>query len=120
MITIRVAQDFSRHPAGRLKSDGPFSGELFRQKLLVPALRAGERLLIVLDGARGYGSSFLEEAFGGLVRKEGFSNEQVEKALAFESEDASLTEEIREYIHDAKPEASVAMKAASDSKALAR
>lgn len=104
MITIRVAQDFSRHPAGRFRADGPFSGELFRQKFLVPALRAGERMLIVLDGARGYGSSFLEEAFGGLVRKEGFDREVVERSLDFESEDRSLTEEIREYIHDAVPD----------------
>lgn len=104
MITIRVAQDFSRHPAGRTKADGPFSGEHFRQKFLVPALRANERLLIVLDGARGYGSSFLEEAFGGLVRKEGFPREVVESSLDIQSADVSLEAEIREYIHDAIPE----------------
>ncbi len=104
MITIRIAQDFSRHPAGRFRTDGPFNGELFRQKYLVPALKAGERLLIVLDGARGYGSSFLEEAFGGLVRKEGFPRELVERSLDFQSKDRSLTEEIREYIQDAIPE----------------
>jgi len=107
MITIRVAQDFSRHPAGRTKSDGPFSGELFRQKFLVPALRAGERLLVILDGARGYGSSFLEEAFGGLVRKEGFPRELVEQSLEIQSADVSLTAEIREYIHEAIPEGGV-------------
>lgn len=104
MITIKVAQQFSRHPAGRTASDGPNSGELFRQKFLVPALRAGERLLIILDGARGYGSSFLEEAFGGLVRKEGFPRDVVEKSLEIQSSDASLAAEIREYIHDAIPE----------------
>jgi hypothetical protein len=104
MITIRVAQDFSRHPAGRFRTDGPFSGELFRQTFLVPALRGGERLLVILDGARGYGSSFLEEAFGGLVRKEGFARDVVEKSLDIQSADASLTEEIFEYIHDAIPE----------------
>jgi hypothetical protein len=104
MITIRVAQDFSRHPAGRTRADGPFSGELFRQKFLVPALKAGERLLVVLDGARGYGSSFLEEAFGGLVRKEGFPRDVVEKALEIQSADVSLEAEIREYIHEAIPE----------------
>lgn len=107
MITISVANDFSRHPAGRFLADGPFSGEAFRKRFLVPALRAGERLLIVLDGARGYGSSFLEEAFGGLVRKEGFPREVVESSLDFQSEDRSLTEEIREYIHDAVPDPAV-------------
>ncbi|WP_236862293.1 STAS-like domain-containing protein [Burkholderia contaminans] len=104
MITIRVAQEFSRHPAGRFRSDGPYSGELFREKFLAPALRAGERLLVILDGARGYGSSFLEEAFGGLVRKEGFARDMVERALDIESADSSLKAEILEYIHDAVPE----------------
>ena len=104
MITIRVAQDFSRHPAGRTRADGPFSGEFFRQKFLVPGLRSGERLFIILDGARGYGSSFLEEAFGGLIRKEGFTRDLVERSLDFQSEDSSVTQEIKEYIHDAIPE----------------
>ncbi|MDR5647935.1 STAS-like domain-containing protein [Burkholderia cenocepacia] len=104
MITIRVAQDFSRHPAGRFRSDGPYSGELFREKFLTPALRAGERLRVILDGARGYGSSFLEEAFGGLVRKEGFARDMVERSLDIESADSSLKAEILEYIHEAVPE----------------
>ena len=37
---------------------------LLRQLKKKPA----EDLTVVLDGAEGYGSSFLEEAFGGLIR----------------------------------------------------
>ena len=71
MGVIRVA-DRCPYPGGRYISDGPFSGEAFRDEILLPALLAsiatGQRLQVVLDGVPGYGSSFLEEAFGGLVR----------------------------------------------------
>ena len=66
--TIDIAKDFSAFPAGRLITDGPFSGARFRDELLVPALKESDEVQVIIDGAKGYGSSFLEEAFGGLVR----------------------------------------------------
>lgn len=72
MTKLRVA-DYASSPGGRFMSDGDFSGEWFREQILVPALLAAkdksEKLEVELDGTSGYGSSFLEEAFGGLVRK---------------------------------------------------
>jgi hypothetical protein len=50
-----------------------------------------------LDGARGYGSSFLEEAFGGLIRV-GFSADNVLSRFELKSQDESLVEEIKGYI----------------------
>ena len=97
MITIRIASDFSRHPAGRLSSDGPFSGEAFRRKFLEPNLGKNEEIIIEMDGARGYGSSFLEEAFGGLVRK-GFAKELIKSKISFKAANPSLRQEIIEYI----------------------
>lgn len=70
---INISKDFSTHPAGRYPTDGPFSGETFRKKHLVPALKKCDRIEVILDGTRGYPSSFLEEAFGGLVRSERYS-----------------------------------------------
>jgi STAS-like domain of unknown function (DUF4325) len=96
MLNINVAREFSRYPAGRLISDGPFSGEAFR-KMLLPILRAGDKVTVELDGVRGYGSSFLEEAFGGLVRS-GFTPAQVKELVVLESKDESLKEEITDYI----------------------
>jgi hypothetical protein len=96
-MIINVAKDFSRYPAGRYISDGPYSGELFREKHLLPVIQAGGKAIIELDGARGYGSSFLEEAFGGLTRKS-FSPETIKKAFTLKSDDKSLIEEIEEYI----------------------
>lgn len=65
---IEIAKDFSKTPAGRYRSDGPASGERFREDFLVPKLKIDPVVVILLDGAAGYPSSFLEEAFGGLIR----------------------------------------------------
>lgn len=68
MAEIRIAKDYSRYPGGRYRRLGKYSGEEFRDDILVPALRDDEEVRVVLDGTEGYGSSFLEEAFGGLIR----------------------------------------------------
>ncbi|MBZ9885120.1 STAS-like domain-containing protein [Mesorhizobium sp. CA10] len=67
--TINILRDFSRTPGGRYYTDGPASGQKFRQELLIPTLAKNDRVIIEMDGTRGYPSSFLEEAFGGLVRE---------------------------------------------------
>lgn len=98
---INIARDFSRYPVGRYEGDGPYSGETFRKNFLLPGLAtAGSSLIVEFDGARGYGSSFLEEAFGGLVRA-GISAEALFKRIQFRSSDKSLIEEIEGYVRDA-------------------
>jgi hypothetical protein len=91
MTTIDVGKDFSRTPGGRYISDGPYSGQLFRQRLLLPALRAAvaknDRVTVVLDGPRGYLSSFIEEAFGGLVRQERFTHDVLKRCLDIRVQD---------------------------------
>lgn len=97
---INIERDYSRYPAGRYETDGPYSGEKFREKLLIPALERGkEKVRIDLDGARGYGSSFLEEAFGGLVRC-GYSAGTIFERFEFNSQDHTLIQEIIGYIND--------------------
>lgn len=70
---INIAAEFSKTPGGRYRTDGPASGEEFRESVLIPALRENATIVIELDGTRGYPSSFLEEAFGGLVRRQHWS-----------------------------------------------
>jgi hypothetical protein len=81
--------DFSRYPAGRTDNDGPFNGTKYRTEYLVPALQAAivahDKLRVRLDGVRSFGSSFLDEAFAGLVRYEGFSVEQLAGILEIEA-----------------------------------
>lgn len=95
---ISIAEDFSPSPAGRFRTDGPFPGEAFRDDLLLPKLKENDELLVVLDGTSGFGSSFLEEAFGGLVRK-GFKESELRSKLRFESSRPSYESRIWNYIH---------------------
>lgn len=98
VLSFNVAEDFSRYPAGQYLTDGPNSGERFRKTVLIPAIQNKVRLLLELDGVRGYGSSFLEEAFGGLIR-DGYSLSTINQVLILKSEDPSLIHEIQEYIN---------------------
>lgn len=69
---IDIARDFSDIPGGRFPSDGPYNGQDFRDRFLAPALEQGQ-VEVVMDNTEGFGSSFLEEAFGGLVRRYAFA-----------------------------------------------
>ena len=102
--TITIAKQYSREPAGRFLADGPHSGERFREDYLVPALKQYDTVTIDLDGTEGYGSSFLEEAFGGLVRLRGFKAADLHKRLVLISnEDESIPIEIWDYIDSGVP-----------------
>lgn len=79
--TIRIADDFSRFPVGRDENDGEYNGEKFRKDFLVPSLNENDEVTVYLDGPKGYGSSFLEEAFGGLIRREGFQKSDIKNRL---------------------------------------
>ncbi len=84
-MTIDLANDYSPYPAGRSDLDGPFNGERFRKSVLAPAIREAERrhgtVVVDIDGVRTFGSSFLEEAFGGLIRSEGMSPKRLRESL---------------------------------------
>ncbi|MGL4844123.1 MAG: STAS-like domain-containing protein [Aeromonas veronii] len=69
MKTIIIGRQFSDDPSGRFYTDGNGSGEEFREEILVPALRKHGRIEIdISTDVEGYGSSFLSEAFGGVVK----------------------------------------------------
>lgn len=103
--TIKVSKDFSEEPYGRYYSDGEFSGERFREEFVLPALRECDKVVIDLDGSEGYNSSFLEECFGGLVRKHNLSPIEIKLKLELIStEDESYLDEIQQYIDEAMPE----------------
>lgn len=97
-----VASEFSPFPAGRNVSDGPYSGEGFRNGVLVPIIVSKKRTALILDEVEGFGSSFLEEAFGGLIRECNFSSDDIEAYIEMRTTDELLLEEIRQYIKDAQ------------------
>ncbi|MGD1007103.1 MAG: STAS-like domain-containing protein [Ignavibacteriaceae bacterium] len=103
-IYISIAEDFSRTPGARYYTDGPKSGEEFRETVLEKYFddSTDERIIEVnLDDVRGYTTSFLEETFGGLVRK--YGKEIVKKRLKIMAKKRILYKEKAEmYIENAK------------------
>ena len=99
-----VAKDFSRTPGPRRRAEGKFSGEEFLdmlKKRYVEAVENKSVLIIDLDGAAGYATSFLEAAFGGLARE--FDQEEVQQTLQIKSdEEPDLIDEIGRYITEAR------------------
>lgn len=101
MKTVYV-KDFTEFPGPRFTALGPSSGEEFRDSILIPSINEeGGAVAVNLDETMGYGSSFLEEAFGGLIRK-GISKEIAIKIgeNIVSLEDPSLIDEIKSYIDD--------------------
>lgn len=78
---IDIGKDYCMTPAGRHRLDGEYSGQRFLEEYLLPLLRENQHLTIVLDSARGYGSSFLEEAFGGLIRHGHYTESEVHSKI---------------------------------------
>ncbi len=97
-MIINIARDFSRFPAGRYVSDGPYSGEAFRNDHLLPALKDAHKVIVELDGARGYGSSFLEEAFGGAVRTKLIAPEKFAALEIISKSDPALEAVVKQFI----------------------
>ena len=105
-MKINIAVDFSRIPGARYPEEGDFSGQEFRQTILLPklqeAIKKKELLTINLDGTAGLGTSFLEESFGGLIRVDKFDIESLKNTLEFISEeDPDYITEIWSYINEA-------------------
>ncbi|WP_158235508.1 STAS-like domain-containing protein [Caulobacter sp. FWC2] len=68
-VVVNVADKFGRFAAGRYRSDGPSSGQEFREEIAEPALAGGADVVLNMDGMLAFPASFLDEAFGGLVRE---------------------------------------------------
>ena len=105
-INLKVVE-FSKVPGSRERDEGRYahSGEEFREDYLVPkyeeAIAKKVKLIIDLDGTIGYGTSWLEEVFGGLVRM--YNLEDVKSTIEFISkEEPYLIEDIKHYIEDAE------------------
>jgi len=74
METLKISKIFSSTPGPRSRKEGSFSGQQFREEILAPAIKKAidnnEILIVNIDGTAGYGPSFIEESFGGLIRED--------------------------------------------------
>lgn len=109
-MKIKIAKDFSKSPGPRYRNEGRYSGEEFRETVLSPkvveAIRTSEQLIIDFDGTYGFGTSFLEEAFGGLIRIDNLSLQDLMRVIKFISiEEPDLIDEVNRYLNDAAREA---------------
>lgn len=101
-MTIIFVKNFSTTPGARYRKLGKASGEEFRDDVLVPAIENNPNLIVNLDGVRGYGSSFLDEAFAGLVRLKMFSTDVIEKVVSnIQTENPYWKQEIQTYVDEA-------------------
>lgn len=104
--TINVLKDFSDDPWGRDESENPISsGKKFRIELLKENFKKFEHIvvdfsdLIVIPD-----SSFLGEAFIGLVKKEGYSYEDVAKKITILPAESIYSNTVAQMLNDAKRE----------------
>lgn len=110
---LRIATEFSATPGPRNRMEGEFSGEAFLETLLRPrfldARQADQQLLVDLDGADGYPTSFLEESFGGLAMD--FGSKEVLRIVQIKCDDEPyLIDEIKGYIREASSATPIAVR----------
>lgn len=90
--------DYSQSPGPRYCVQGDDSGEDFYHKklnvLFADAYKENAILVVTLDGADGYASSFLDEAFGNLVYD--FGIDAVREHLKIISNDEDIWKEMIE------------------------
>lgn len=104
MIVINVAKDFSKTPFGRYQVDSPSSAEKFRDDILIPTLLNNPSEQVIVDFSNvmvGLGSSFLEEAFGGLIRKNVLPYSEIKQRLKIISKLPIYEEQINKFMNSA-------------------
>lgn len=103
---FKISEKFSATPGPRYITEGDWSGELLRttilKRVVMEAISSGEKITIDLDGTAGFGTSFLEEVFGGLIREDKLRISDLQKVLYFKSnEEPYLIDDIKEYMEEA-------------------
>ena len=102
-MIIDVAKVFSPFPFGRYLTDGQNSATRFREEVLKQALATtDDEIEINFSHVKiGVGSSFLEEAFGGLVR-EGFDADELKHRIKIVGGMAAYPSQVIRFVERAK------------------
>lgn len=97
---ISIAKDFNYLVGLRYKKQSSFSGEEFRDNYIVPIFDKYDTIYINLDGTGGLTASFLDEVFGGLVKKYTY-NKVINKIGLISNEDNTIICDIKKYMIEA-------------------
>lgn len=88
---------FTRFPGARCETEGPYSGARFLHDVLEPAHKASRPTRIVLTGAMGFSTGFLDGAFGEFAHRHSVA--RFDELFEIEvDDDPGLDEEIRGYL----------------------
>jgi hypothetical protein len=98
--SIKISKH-GRYFGGRYKSDGPYSGEAVRDEVFAPALENETAVSIDLSGTY-IAASWLEEAFGGLVRYRGYTVRELRARLDILADQPVTVQQIWNYIESAE------------------
>lgn len=102
-MIYKISKEYTETPGGRCINGGKYSGEDFRNNHLIPLIERckeqEETLIIDLDDGYGYSTGFLEETFGGLIRK-GYTQETLNIISFISNEEPELIDTILTYIKE--------------------
>lgn len=100
-FVFRFAHEFTDIPIGRFRTDGDLSAEVFRDDILIPLLANHNKVILDLNGVFGFGSSFLDEAFCGIIRRKLYTVDELLTKLEIICDDDPMTvRQIHKYLNN--------------------
>ncbi|WP_342307919.1 STAS-like domain-containing protein [Pseudomonas fluorescens] len=97
---LKVA-DYTDMPIGRNHLDGPKNGADFRDNHLIPALNKYDVVYVDFNDTLGTTPSFLEEVFGGLIRKKYMTAAELNARVFVLYKFESVKNNVKKYIKEA-------------------
>lgn len=92
-ISIYVADEFNDVLVNAKKSNGDYSAEVFRDTILIPALKDNDEVIIIFTDVKELSKSFIHEVFSKLYRK-GYTEEDLDTKLQIVSPNDKWTDSI--------------------------
>lgn len=101
-MKINIRYQFSEILGGEYKKDGNFSGEEFKEQMLIPIWRLykdkNDIIEIDMDGTYGVPENWLIGAFGTFVIEEHLKRDDIERFHFISEEEPNLIEKIKEIM----------------------
>lgn len=99
-ITLDVSK-YTDTPIGRDALDGPKNGSDYRDKYVIPALDDYQMVRLDFTKTMGTTPSFLEEIFGGIIRKRILTPQELKRRMEVIYKYESVKRNVVNYINEA-------------------